>query len=58
MFVASRWRKDAAILIFADGTLNTFSSSFGIFMNSIKVNKEILYIYPYGPNDMIGFGTT
>ena len=35
-----------------------FSTSFGSVMSTTKVNRHIFQLFPYGPNNYIGFGTT
>ena len=45
-------------LLFRDGTIKSFSTSFGLISGTLKLNYTLLHLYPYGPKYLIGMGTT
>lgn len=47
-FVASRWRRDIVFIIFEDGLINMFSSSYGTVVSTTQVPKQIFQLYPTG----------
>lgn len=57
-FVSVRWRNDLAYLLIYPNIIHTFSSSFGTITNTITPNMLTYYIYPYGSNHMIVFGSS
>lgn len=57
-FVSVRWRNDLAYLLIYPNIIHTFSSSFGTITNTITPNMLAYYLYPYGNNHMIVFGSS
>ena len=57
-FISCRFRKDLVFLNFQDGTIRTFSTSYGQITGRLKQKFRLLHLYPFGPYHIIGIGAS